>query len=62
MPKIKIKSIIRHHFTLTKWKKNEKHENVKLYGECGLNGIVTMLGECYLIKNFERPSNIVYTR
>ena len=40
--------------------KNENHKNVMFCGECGLTGIVTMLGEYYLINNFER-SNIVYT-
>ena len=48
-------------FHTHKMEKNEKHKNVKLCGECGLTGIVTMLRECYLINNFERPSNIVYT-
>ena len=47
-------------FHTHKMEKNEKHKNVKLCGECGLTGIVTMLGECYLINNFERPSIIVY--
>lgn len=39
--------------------KNEKHENsVKLYGECGLNGICyETLGECYFDQELhERPS------